>query len=219
MSVNDSLLLVDRFTTRIGKISAWLLIGLMVLVCGDVFARYVLNRPSQWSFELSTMMYGVLFMMCGAYTLAQNGHVRGDFIYGSMKPRTQAWFDLVLYLLFFIPGVAALVGSGIGFAHDSWLIREHSSITADGPPLYHFKTIIPIAGSLVLLQGLAEIVRCVVCIRTGQWPPRLADVEEIDVVRTQLEQSSYVDDAARREAIGRVGQIEQAAHHRIGADR
>ena len=219
MAVSNPLLLIDRFTTRVGKLSAWLLIGLMLLVCGDVFARYVLNRPSQWGFELSTMMYGVLFMMCGAYTLAQDGHVRGDFIYGSMRPRTQAWLDLVLYLLFFIPGVAALVGSGIDFAHDSWQIREHSSITADGPPLYHFKTIIPIAGALVLLQGLAKIARCVVCIRTGQWPARLTDVEEIDVVRTQLEQPSYIDDAARKEAIGRVGQIEQAAHHRIGTER
>jgi TRAP-type mannitol/chloroaromatic compound transport system permease small subunit len=214
MSVSSFLNAVDNITTRVGKLSAWLLIALMVLVCCDVIARYAFNSPSQWGFELSTMMYGALFMMCGAYTLAQDGHVRGDFLYGSMKPRTQATFDLVLYLLFFIPGVGALVGAGIDFASDSWAIREHSSITANGPPLYQFKTLIPIAGALVLLQGIAEIVRCVVCLRTGDWPARLADVEEIDVVKTQLEQSAYVDDSARRAAIEHVGDIEHAAHQR-----
>jgi TRAP-type mannitol/chloroaromatic compound transport system permease small subunit len=214
MPVTALLSAVDRITTRIGKLAAWLLISLMVLVCVDVVARYAFNRPSHWGFELSTMMYGALFMMCGAYTLAQDGHVRGDFLYGSMKPRTQASFDLVLYLLFFLPGVAALLGAGIEFAHDSWAIHEHSSITADGPPLYHFKSVIPVAGGLVLLQGLAEIVRCIVCLRTGQWPPRQADVEEIDVVKTQLEQSSFVDEEARAAVIAKVDAIEQSAHQR-----
>ena len=108
--------------------------------------------------------------MAGAYTLAQNGHVRGDFLYGSMRPRTQAWLDLILYVVFFLPGIAALVYAGWTFAHASWIIHEHVSDTADGPPVYHFKAVIPLAGALVLLQGIAEIVRCMICIRTGAWP-------------------------------------------------
>ena len=216
MSVTSFLLAVDRTTTRIGRAAAWMIVALMVLVCGDVVRRYAFNNPSQWGFELSTMMYGVLFMMCGAYTLAQDGHVRGDFLYGSMKPRMQASFDLILYLLFFIPGITALVVSGLDFAQTSWSIREHSSITADGPPLYPFKSVIPLAGALVLVQGIAEIVRCVVCLKTGQWPARLADVEEIDVVKTQLEQSSLVDEEARRSVIASVDAIEQSAHQRVG---
>lgn len=202
MSTQSFLRNVDRISTAAGKTFAWLIIALMLLVCVDVVRRYVFNNPSQWGFELSTMMYGALFMMCGAYTLAQNGHVRGDFLYGSFKPRTQAILDLVLYILFFVPGIAALVYAGYDFASNSWAINERSSITASGPPLYPLKTLIPIAGALVLLQGFAEIVRCVVCIRTGAWPKRLNDVEEMDVVKTQLSQSAFVDDAAREVIAG-----------------
>ena len=171
------------------------------VVCVEVFKRYILNAPTAWIFDADYMMYGTLFMMCGAYTLAQNGHVRGDFLYGSMRPRLQATFDLVLYIVFFLPGITALVYAGLDFAHDSWLIREHVSVTANGPPIYQFKAIIPIAGALVLLQGLAEIVRCVICIKTGEWPERLKDAEEIDVVEEQLAGSHYVDRGIPRRAI------------------
>ena len=121
-------------------------------------------------------------MLCGAYTLAQNAHVRGDFLYSSMRPRTQATLDLILYIVFFIPGIAALIYAGYDYASDSWRIAEHSNVTADGPPVYHFKSVIPIAGALIMLQGIAEIVRCVVCLKTGEWPSRLKDVAEIDVI-------------------------------------
>jgi TRAP-type mannitol/chloroaromatic compound transport system permease small subunit len=214
MNTQKLLNVVDGISTTVGRACAWLIVVLMLLVCGDVVMRYVFNRPSQWGFELSTMLYGALFMMCGAYTLAQDGHVRGDFLYGSMKPRTQAGLDLALYLLFFLPGISALVYAGYDFAGNSWAIKEHSSITADGPPLYPFKMLIPIAGALVLLQGLAEIVRCISCLRTGNWPNRMSDVEEIDVVKTQLEQSLYVDDGARQRAIDGVADIEVSAHQR-----
>jgi TRAP-type mannitol/chloroaromatic compound transport system permease small subunit len=127
------------------------------------------------------MMYGAMFMMAGAYTLSKNGHVRGDILYGFLKPRTQAIFDLILYVVFFIPGVIALAYAGYGFAADSWRILEHSSITANGPPIYPFKTIIPLAGLILLFQGLVEIFRCVICIQQGQWPSREQDVEEVDV--------------------------------------
>jgi TRAP-type mannitol/chloroaromatic compound transport system permease small subunit len=165
------------------------------------------------------MLYGSLFMLCGAYTLAQNGHVRGDFLYSSMKPRTQAALDLILYFVFFIPGIAALVYAGTTYAGASWRILEHSAVTADGPPIYPFKTVIPIAGALVLLQGLAEIVRCVVCLKTGEWPARLKDVAEIDVVEQQLAASTFIDDDVRRQAIANAAHIDEAARQRGFGDK
>jgi len=166
------------------------------------------------------MMYGTLFMMCGAYTLAQNAHVRGDFLYSSMKPRTQASLDLVLYLAFFIPGILGLMYAGWDYAADSFRIREHSNVTSDGPPVYQFKAIIPIAGTLVMLQGLAEITRCIVCLRTGKWPERLKDAEEIDVVEQQLATSAYVDKESRERAIAHVHEIDDAARQRgMGSEK
>jgi TRAP-type mannitol/chloroaromatic compound transport system permease small subunit len=146
-----------------------------------VFARYVLNNPNPWAFDLMIMMYGAAFMMAGAYTLAKNGHVRGDVLYTFFPPRLQAGLDLVLYIVFFIPGVVALVWAGTTYAAESFAIREHSTLTANGPPLYPFKMVIPFAGGLLLLQGVVEIVRCVVCLRNGAWPAREPDVEEVDV--------------------------------------
>jgi len=174
-------LTVDKVSTFIGHCFSWLVVGLTALIGFEVFSRYVLNGPHAWAFDAQIMMYGTMFMMAGAYTLAKNGHVRGDILYGFLKPRTQAIFDLILYIVFFIPGVIALAYAGYGYAADSWRILEHSSITADGPPLYPFKTIIPIAGVVLLMQGIVEILRCVVCIREGEWPSREQDVEEVDV--------------------------------------
>ena len=215
MKVQRFLFFVDSVSTWAGKAFAWLIILLMVVVCVEVTKRYALNAPTAWIFDATSMIYGALFMLAGAYTLAQDGHVRGDFLYGSMKPRTQAGLDLALYLIFFLPGIVALVYAGWDFASTSWAIREHSSITADGPPIYHFKTLIPIAGALVLLQGLAEIVRCVVCLQTGAWPARLKDAEEIDVVEEQLAHSEYVDDDARKYAIQQAKSIDEDARKRI----
>ncbi len=173
-------LTIDRISTFVGHLFAWLVVGLTGLIGYEVFSRYVLNNPHAWAFDAQIMLYGTMFMMAGAYTLAKNGHVRGDILYGFLKPRTQAIFDLVLYIVFFIPGVVALAYAGYSFAADSWRILEHSSITADGPPLYPFKTILPIAGVFLLLQGLVEIFRCIVCIKQGEWPSREQDVEEVD---------------------------------------
>jgi TRAP-type mannitol/chloroaromatic compound transport system permease small subunit len=208
------LLFVDRISSWSGKIFSWLICGLMLVVCVEVFKRYILNAPTAWIFDLNNMLYGTLFMMCGAYTLAQNGHVRGDFLYGSMRPRWQAALDLALYFLFFIPGILALVYAGYGYAGDSWRIHEHSTITADGPPVYQFKAVIPLAGALVMLQGVAEIARCIICLRTGEWPQRLKDVEEIDVVGEQLAQSRYVDEESRQMAMERAREIDESAHQR-----
>lgn len=179
--MQKTFLLVDRISTWVGQFFAWLIVALTALIGFEVFSRYILNNPHAWAFDAMIMMYGTMFMMAGAYTLSKNGHVRGDILYGFLKPRTQAIFDLILYVAFFIPGVIALAYAGYEYAADSWRILEHSSITADGPPLYPFKTIIPMAGVILLLQGLVEIFRCVVCIQQGEWPTREQDVEEVDV--------------------------------------
>ena len=214
MTVERFLHTIDGISTWVGKAAAWLIIGLMLLVVAEVFKRYALNMPTAWIFDASNMFYGTLFMLCGAYTLAQNGHVRGDFLYSSFKPRTQATLDLILYIAFFLPGILALVYAGYSYAGDSWRINEHSNVTANGPPVYHFKTVIPIAGTLVLLQGFAEVVRCIVCLKTGEWPSRLADVSETDVIAQQLESSEHVDEASRREAIEHAKEIDESARRR-----
>ena len=175
------LLAVDRISAFFGKAFAWLIVGLTLLISFEVFCRYVLNSPNDWVWDTTYILYGILFMMAGAYTLSRNGHVRGDVLYGFFPVRVQAGLDLLLYFVFFFPGVVALVWAGTTFAETSWAIREHSSVTASGPPVYHFKTFIPVAGALLLLQGIAEVVRCVVALRDGAWPARLHDVEEVDV--------------------------------------
>ena len=219
MSAQRFLYMIDGISTWTGKAAAWLVVALMSLVCVEVVKRYILNMPTAWIFDASNMLYGTLFMICGAYTLAQNGHVRGDFLYSSMRPRMQASLDLALYVMFFIPGIAALVYAGYDYAADSWHIREHSNVTAEGPPVYHFKAMIPLAGALVMLQGAAEIARCIVCLKTGAWPARLKDVTEIDVVEEQLAHSEYVDEAARKLAIERAQVIDESARQRgMGGD-
>lgn len=209
----------DQVSYWSGKAFAWLIVALTFVVSIEVFKRYILNAPTAWIFDFNNMLYGTLFMMCGAYTLAAGGHVRADFIYIYLTPRRQAALDLLLYLVFFIPGIVGLIYAGYDYAALSWRIGEHSTVTAEGPPVYHFKTVIPIAGVLVILQGLAEIVRCVVCLRTGAWPARLEDVEEIDVIETQLSHSEYVDEESRRVAVEGAHAIDEAARHRSAGER
>ena len=191
--MQNLLLTIDRISTWVGQCFAWLIVALTALISWEVFSRYVMSNPHAWSFDVMIMMYGTMFMMAGAYTLSKNGHVRGDVLYGFFPPRLQAGLDLLLYILFFVPGVVALVWAGWRYAGESWVIREHSNITADGPPIYPFKMVIPLAGIFLLLQGLAEIARCVICLRNGQWPRRDRDVEEVDV--DKLKAMVHVKDA------------------------
>lgn len=186
------LLSVDKVSTWVGHAFSFLIVGLTLLISWEVFSRYALDTPHAWAFDVMIQMYGTLFMMAGAYTLAKNGHVRGDVVYGFFTPRAQASLDLTLYIVFFIPGVIALVWAGYTFAAESWAIREGSNITAGGPPYYPFKTVIPVAGAFVLVQGVVEIIRCVICIRQGEWPSREADVQEVDV--DKLKEMVHVKD-------------------------
>ena len=185
--------LIDRISSVVGQAFSWLIVALTFLISWEVFARYAFNNPNPWAFDLMIMLYGASFMMAGAYTLAKNGHVRGDVLYSFFPPRLQAGLDLLLYLLFFIPGVVALVWAGYSYAAESLAINEHSTLTANGPPLYPFKMIIPLSGALLLLQGAVEIMRCLICLRSGAWPAREADVEEVDV--DKLKEMVHVSDA------------------------
>lgn len=186
------LLTIDRISTFVGQFFSWLIVALTLLISWEVFSRYVLDHPHAWAFDVMIIMYGTLFMMAGAYTLAKAGHVRGDVLYGFFEPRTQATIDLVLYIVFFIPGVFALTYAGYFYAAESWAIRETSNITAEGPPIYPFKAMLPLAGAFLLAQGIVEIIRCAICIKQGEWPSRERDVQEVDV--DKLKEMVHVKD-------------------------
>jgi TRAP-type mannitol/chloroaromatic compound transport system permease small subunit len=181
------LLFVDKVSTWVGQAFSWFIVALTLHITWEVFSRYALDNPRAWAFDAMIMMYGTLFMMAGAYTLAKNSHVRGDVIYGFFTPRAQAILDLTLYIVFFIPGIIALTYAGYFYAADSWRINEHSNITYEGPPVYPFKTVIPLAGAFVLAQGIVEIIRCIICIKQGEWPAREEDVQEVDVDKLKHE--------------------------------
>ncbi len=174
------LMAVDRLSTFVGRVFAWSIVLLTLLVSWEVFSRYILNHPHPWALDAQIMLYGILFMMAGAYTLAHQAHVRGDILYENFSPRTQASIDLVLYIIFYLPGMLALTWAGWNYANESLAIRENT-FSPDPLPLYPFKFIIPAAGALLLAQGMVEILRCIICLRNGSWPERLKDVEEIDV--------------------------------------
>ena len=180
--MNPFLYFVDSLSTWMGKAFGWTILMLTFATCYEVFVRYVLNAPTVWAFDMSVQMYGALFMMAGAYALSRNAHVRGDVIHRLLPVRVQAGIDLALYILFLLPGTFALIYYGYEFARDSWFYKEVSWNSPARIQIYFFKTLIPIAGALVLLQGIAEAVRCVLCLRTGEWPPRLHDVEETETM-------------------------------------
>ncbi|HEY4773589.1 MAG TPA: TRAP transporter small permease subunit [Xanthobacteraceae bacterium] len=196
------LLLVDEISTWVGKTAGWCIVILTFTTSYEVFMRYLFRAPTAWAFDASYMLYGTLFMLAGAYTLSRNGHVRGDFIYRAWSPRTQAKWDLVLYFLFFFPGMLAFVYAGYGYAKLSWMMHERSAASPFGPPVYHFKSLIPIVGVLMVMQGIVEVIRCVQCIRTGEWPKRLHDVEELEKVILQEAEQKRLAEATKAEEIG-----------------
>lgn len=191
LRMQSFLLTIDRVSTLAGKIAGWSIVVLTAIICYEVFARYVFRAPTSWAYDTSYMLYGFLFMLAGAYTLSRNGHVRADFLYRSMPPRRQAMLDLPLYLLFFVPGMLALIWFGWDFFWLAYLQNEHSSVTPDGPAIWPFKFLIPFSGALMLLQGAAEMVRCAIAIRTGAWPEKLADVEETEAMALAAAQREY----------------------------
>lgn len=178
--LDQFLAFVDRLSMWTGKIFAWCILILTFGLAYEVFMRYALRAPTGWAYDLSYMMYGALFFMAGAYTLSRNGHIRGDVVYRLWPPRVQAGIDLTLYLLFYFPGVCALIYSGFVYARQSFMFKEASVFSPMSVPIYQLKALIPIGGLILFLQGIAELVRCVQCLRNGQWPPRYQDVEEVE---------------------------------------
>jgi TRAP-type mannitol/chloroaromatic compound transport system permease small subunit len=195
---------VDQLSKTVGHAFAWCVIILTFGTSYEVFVRYVLNNPTDWAYDLSYLMYGALFIMSGAYTLSRNGHVRGDVIFRLWPVRVQAGIELVLYILFFFPGVLALIVAGWGYAYNAYQIGEASINSPIGVPVWQLKMLIPAAAALLALQGVAEVLRCVLCLRRGQWPPRLHDVEELEtaILRERQDAERAAAEAARM-GIGR----------------
>ena len=185
------ILLADRISEWFGKAFAWLIIVMAFGVGYEVFVRYVLNAPTSWALDVSYIMYGTLFMMAGAYTLSRDGHVRGDFVYRFWKPKTQARVEFVLYFLFFFPGVLALILAGWKYAARSYRYAEVSVMSPANVPIFQFKMIIVAAGVLLFIQGIAQVCRCLICMRTGAWPKHPEDIEELeDILLKQAEEKA-----------------------------
>jgi TRAP-type mannitol/chloroaromatic compound transport system permease small subunit len=174
--------IIDVFSKKIGHAFSWCVLVLTASTCFEVFMRYVLNNPTAWAFDMSYMLYGALFIMSGAYALSRGSHVRGDFIYRKWMPRTQARVDLVLYFFFYFPGILAMVFTGAAYSFEATRIQESSVNSPAGVPVWPLKLMIFAAGLTLLAAGIAEVLRCLVCIREGKWPARSGDVEELEVV-------------------------------------
>ncbi|PAU78167.1 TRAP transporter small permease subunit [Halomonas salipaludis] len=172
---------IDHISTWMGKVFAWAILLLTFVVSYEVFMRYVVGAPTTWAYDTSYMLYGTLFMMAGAYALAHNAHVRADVVSRYFPPRVQAGLDLGLYMIFFYPGILALLFYGWDFFALSFRQNEHSSYTPGGPPIYPYKFVIPACAALLALQGVAEVSRCILCLKHGKWPRRLGDVEEVAI--------------------------------------
>jgi len=194
--MNRLLFVVDEISTWVGKTAGWCIVILTFTTSYEVFMRYLFLAPTEWAFDASYMLYGTLFMLAGAYTLSRNGHVRGDFIYRAWPPRRQATFDLVLYFLFFFPGVIALVVIGSKYAGRSWNYGEVSVNSPAGVPIFQFKTIIAAAGILLFIQGIAQVMRCIMCMRDGYWTHARDDIEETEVKLMRGEVKEVLEEGA-----------------------
>jgi TRAP-type mannitol/chloroaromatic compound transport system permease small subunit len=198
--MNRFLFFIDSLSLWVGKAFAWMILVLTLGVSYEVFVRYVLGAPTTWAFDFSYITYGALFLMAGAYTLSRNGHVRADVVYRLWKPSTQASVDLVLFIIFFLPAVLAFIYAGWNYAAMSIRFREVSIFSPAGVPVFPLKTLVPVTGVLLLLQGIAEIIRCVLCIRLGAWPQRLHDVEETESIILQEKRLHAAEQAAEPQA-------------------
>ena len=211
--MNRFILIVDSFTAWVGKAFAWCILLLTAGVAYEVFVRYALRDPTSWAFDLSYMMYGSLFMMAGAYTLSRDGHVRGDVLFRLWKPKVQAAIEVTLYFLFFFPGIIAFIMAGADYAAESWSYNYGTGeVSINSPanvPISQFKTVLPVAAGLLFLQGLAQVCRCIVCLKTGVWPEHLEDVEELEKVLAKEHQEREEEErrrAARGGAAAAAGQ-------------
>ncbi|MFZ1058696.1 MAG: TRAP transporter small permease subunit [Candidatus Rokuibacteriota bacterium] len=197
------LFFIDSLSTWVGKAFAWLILVLTFGVSYEVFVRYVLRAPTTWAFDIAYITYGAMFLMAGAYTLSRNGHVRSDMVYRFWRPQVQASVDLALYIAFFLPAVGAWIYAGWAYASLAVRFREVSIFSPAGVPVFPLKVLIPVTGVLLLLQGVAEIIRCILCIRSGRWPQRLHDVEETE--SAILREKQYLAEHGEQAPPGRQG--------------
>ena len=197
------LLYIDGLSMKVGHAFAWCILVLTLSICYEVFVRKVLRDPTAWAFDISYIMYGALFMMGGAYALSRDAHVRGDFLFRLWPPRVQAGIEFVLYFLFFFPGVLALIYSGADYAAESWRYKEVSINSPAGVPVFPLKIVMPVAAFFLLLQGIAQTIRCILCMKTGEWPPRLHDVEETERILLASRELNAQRDADTPSGVGR----------------
>jgi TRAP-type mannitol/chloroaromatic compound transport system permease small subunit len=170
----------DALSAWVAKAFAWCVMVMTLGISYEVFVRYVLRAPTVWAFDVSYIMYGTLFMIAGAYTLSRDAHVRADIFYRLMRPRAQAALELLLYIIFFCPGILSLIFAGWKYVGRSWRYQEVSTMSPANIPIYQFKTMIIVAGVLLVIQGIAQVMRCLICLRSGAWPPPPQDVEELE---------------------------------------
>ena len=183
----------DNLSTSMGKAFSWCIVILMGGTCYEVIMAYAFNSPTLWNFDFSLQMYGAIFMMAGAYTLSTEAHVRGDVIYRLFPTKVQGWIDLILYFLFFFPGVIALAVYGYDYAALAWKIKETSWNSPAQIQIYMAKSLIPLSGTLLVIQGISEVFRSIICIQTGHWPARMVSTEETEKI---LMRTSQKDDEA-----------------------
>ena len=199
--MNRFIFVIDTLTAWVGKAFAWCILMLTLAVAYEVFVRYAMRDPTSWAFDISYMMYGSMFMMAGAYTLARDGHVRGDVLFRLWKPKTQATVEMILYIIFFFPGILAFIFAGADYASESWSYNYGTGeVSINSPanvPISQFKTVLPVAAGLLFLQGLAQVCRCIICLKTGVWPKHLEDVEELETVLASRHDEEMLAQEAR----------------------
>ncbi len=184
----------DSLSTSVGKAFSWCIVMLMGGTVYEVVMAYVFNAPTLWNFDYSLQMYGAIIMMSGAYCLATESHVRGDVLYRLFKPRTQGWIDFILYFIFFFPGVIALAFYGYEYALFSWKVKESGWSSPAQIQIYMLKSLIPVAGILLTIQGVAEVFRSIICIKTGHWPARMVVAEETEKILMRTSQDEEQKD-------------------------
>lgn len=170
----------DQFVVWIGRAFAWGIFILTAAVMYEVIMRYFFNAPTLWAFDFTIQMYGAVFMMGGASAMSTKTHVKADMYYNKLSEKRQAILDLVLFIFFYAPGVFALTYAGYFYAKKAWIVHETSWNSPAQIQIYFSKSLIPIAGLLLVIIGISEIFRCIICIKTGKWPERINDVEETE---------------------------------------
>ncbi len=170
----------DQFVVWIGRSFAWGIFILTAAVMYEVIMRYFFNAPTLWAFDFTIQMYGAVFMMGGASAMSTKTHVQADMYYNRLSEKRQAILDLILFICFYAPGVFALTYAGYFYAKKAWIVHETSWNSPAQIQIYFSKSLIPIAGLLLLIIGISEIFRCIICIKTGKWPERIDDVEETE---------------------------------------